>query len=57
MENDQQCSQAKPKKFTAQLLVDVETQIIPHFKSEEELYPIKNIDREIKAREMPLKKD
>ena len=30
------------KKFIARLLVDVETQIIPHFKPEEELYPTKN---------------
>ena len=42
MENDRQWSQAKPKKFIARLLVDIETQIIPHFKPEEELYPTTN---------------
>ena len=42
MENNQQWSQARPEKFIARLLVDVETQIIPHFKPEEELYPTKN---------------
>ena len=30
------------KKIIARLLVDVETQIIPHFKPEEEFYPTKN---------------
>ena len=42
MENNQQWSQARPEKIIARLLVDVETQIIPHFKPEEELYPTKN---------------
>ena len=40
MENNQKWSQAKPKKFIAQLLLDVETLIIPHFKPKEQLYPI-----------------
>ena len=42
MENSRQWSKAKPKKFIAQLLVDIETQIIPHFKPETQLYLIPN---------------
>ena len=34
----QQCSQVKPKKCIALLLVDVETQVIPHIKAKEEIY-------------------
>ena len=45
MENNWQWSEAKPKKFIARLLVDVETQIIPHFKPEKELYPTRNWQR------------
>ena len=44
MENNQQWSQGKPKKFIAWLLVvDVETQNIPHFNPEEQLYLTKKI--------------
>ena len=42
MEKDRQWPQAKPKKFIARFLVDIETQIIPHFKPETQLYLIPN---------------
>ena len=49
MENNQQWSQARPEKFIARLLVDVETQITPHLKTEEGLNPTKKKKgREIK---------
>ena len=39
----QQCSQVKSKKCIALLLVDVETQVIPHIKAKEEIYSPKNL--------------
>ena len=63
MENNQKWSQAKSKKIIARLLVDVETQIIPHLKThlktKEGRYPTKkmtgkpeqqNVGKKIKQR-------